>query len=28
LLSLDDLCDQLHQHVRDLIQRAEGAESR
>ena len=28
LLSLDDLCDQLHQRVRDLIQRAEGAESR
>jgi len=28
LLSLDDLCNQLHQRVRDLIQRAEGAESR
>ncbi|XP_025825129.1 uncharacterized protein LOC112900483, partial [Panicum hallii] len=28
LLSLDNLCDQLHQRVRDLIQRAEGAESR
>ena len=28
LLSLDDLCDQLHQRVRDLIQRAEEAESR
>ena len=28
LLSLDDLCDQLHQRVRGLIQRAEGAESR
>ena len=28
LLSLDDLCDQLHQHVKDLIQRAERAESR
>jgi hypothetical protein len=27
LLSLDDLCDQLHQRVRDLIQRAERAES-
>jgi hypothetical protein len=27
LLSLDDLCDQLHQRVRDLIQRAEKAES-
>jgi hypothetical protein len=25
LLSLDDLCDQLHQHVKDLIQRAEKA---
>src|SRR6185503_4025484 len=28
LLSLDDLCDQLHQRVKDLIQRAERAESR
>jgi hypothetical protein len=28
LLSLDDLCDQLHQRVRDLTQRAKGAESR
>ena len=28
LLSLDDLCDQLHQRVRDLILRAEGVESR
>ena len=28
LLSLDDLCDQLHQRVEDLILRAERAESR
>src|SRR6185312_595603 len=28
LLSLDDLCDQLHQRVRDLIHRAEGVKSR
>ena len=28
LLSLDDLCDQLHQRVKDLIQRPERAESR
>jgi hypothetical protein len=28
LLSLDDLCDRLHQRVRDLVKRAEGAESR
>ena len=28
LLSLDDLCDQLHQCVKDIIQRAERAESR
>ena len=28
LLSLDDLCDQLHQRVKDLIQRAERAEPR
>jgi hypothetical protein len=27
LLSLDDLCDQLHQRVKDLIQRAEKAET-